>query len=341
MISKRWPYRVAVLFSGGETPGMNALLRNVVRLGVNRHGAEVIGVKDGYTGLVQVAQGVHSGYSTVDDIEEELARHRGLAGLHRANQNLVIMDHASVSGLLGAGELCWGVRGARSFVKPTSAGAIELLWNLGVAAVIVCGGEGSLAGAARLAGETELRVVGVPATLDNDVPMTEIALGVDTAANTVTTVLGRLAGTAVHQRRVMVVEVMGRNSGELARMAAPASGVEIVVTPERGPLTMEKIEGIGARLERSLLHGRRHANVLVAEGVRLDRELDRTADANPTMRLARELKGYFSRRALFCRTGGAKLRAGVFAARGPALGRRPDPRRPLCRSGLGHDHDAQ
>ena len=166
-------------------------------------------------------------------------------------------------------------------------------------AVIVCGGEGSLAGAARLAGETELRVVGVPATLDNDVPMTEIALGVDTAANTVTTALGRLAGTAVHQRRVMVVEVMGRNSGELARMAALASGVEIVVTPERGPLTMEKIEGIGARLERSLLHGRRHANVLVAEGVRLDRELDRTADANPTMRLAHELKGYFSRRARY------------------------------------------
>ena len=123
VISKRWPYRVAVLFSGGETPGMNALLRNVVRLGVNRHGAEVIGVKDGYTGLVQVAQGVHSGYSTVDDIEEELARHRGLAGLHRANQNFVIMDHASVSGLLGAGELCWGVRGAQSFVKSTSAGA--------------------------------------------------------------------------------------------------------------------------------------------------------------------------------------------------------------------------
>ena len=342
VISKRWPYRVAVLFSGGETPGMNALLRNVVRLGVNRHGAEVIGVKDGYTGLVQVAQGVHSGYSTVDDIEEELARHRGLAGLHRANQNFVIMDHASVSGLLGRGGIVLGCSRCAEFREvDVRWRAIELLWNLGVTAVIVCGGEGSLAGAARLAGETELRVVGVPATLDNDVPMTEIALGVDTAANTVTTALGRLAGTAVHQRRVMVVEVMGRNSGELARMAALASGVEIVVTPERGPLTMEKIEGIGATgavaaarppaCERA---GSRGCAARSGTGSNGGCKPDNAAGA-------RAERVLLAASALFCRTGGAKLRAGVFAARGPALGRRPDPRRPLCRSGLGHDHDAQ
>ena len=137
-------------------------------------------------------------------------------------------------------------------------------------------------------------MIGIPATLDNDVPMSEMALGVDTAANTLTRALGQLAGERMSAHRVIVVEVIGRNSGELARLAALASGAEIVVTPERGFLTMDRIGAIAARLEGAL-RGGRQAMVLVAEGVSLDPALGTDAEANPTMRLASTLQAHFRR----------------------------------------------
>jgi 6-phosphofructokinase 1 len=297
VVTKRWPLPVAVLFSGSEAPGMNAFLRNVVCLGLNRHGALVLGVKDGFAGLVQSAERVRSGELTVAGIQAEITGHPGLAGLKRPGQSLVLMDSDSVSGLLERGGIVLGCSRCPEFADPEVRWrAIELLWNLGAGAVVVCGGDGSLAGAACLARESELRVVGVPATLDNDVPMTEIALGVDTAANTLTAALGHFSDTAAGGYRIVVLEVTGRNSGELARMAALASGAEIVVTPEFGLLTMNKINEIAAELERAMLRGRRHAMVLVAAGVLLDPQLDGQASANPTMQLARELNIYFRAR---------------------------------------------
>jgi 6-phosphofructokinase 1 len=125
--------------------------------------------------------------------------------------------------------------------------------------------------------------------------MTDIAVGVDTAINTLAWAVARFADTAASQHRIMVLEVMGRNSGELARMAALASGAEIVITPERGSLTAEKIQGIAQRLERGMLRGRRHAIVLVAEGVDLGLSLAHHGHSNPTLRLADELQSYFRR----------------------------------------------
>jgi 6-phosphofructokinase 1 len=93
----------------------------------------------------------------------------------------------------------------------------------------------------------------------------------------------------------MVLEIMGRNCGELARMAALASGAEIVVTPERGLLTDDKMQRIARRLERAMARGRRHAIVLVAEGVALDPGLSYPGAANPTVWLAHELQAYFRR----------------------------------------------
>jgi 6-phosphofructokinase 1 len=172
---------------------------------------------------------------------------------------------------------------------------IAMLENLGVRAVIVCGGDGSLAAAECLAAESTLQVIGIPATIDNDVGATETALGFDTAVNTLVWAVGHFADTAVSHHRIMVLEVMGRNCGELARLAALASGAEIVVTPERGPLTEAKMEGIAQRLERSTLRGRRHAIVLVAEGVVLDPGLSSHRASNPTVWLAHELQAYFRR----------------------------------------------
>ncbi len=294
MITDPWPHRIAILFSGSDSPGMNALLRNVVRLGLNRHGALVFGVKDGFAGLVRAAGRIHSGGPGAAAFQEEIAAHPGAPGIHRAKQEVVLMDHASVSGLLGRGGIVLGSARCPEFHLPeVRRRAIELLANLDVVGLVVCGGDGSLAGAACVANESDLRVVGIPATIDNDLPVTEMALGVDTAANTLTWALAQFSGTDVSRHRIIVLEITGRNSGELARMAALASGAEIVVTPERGHLTLEKMQGIAERLERAMRRGRRHAIVLVAEGVALDPAVDNAASANPTMRLASELQAYF------------------------------------------------
>ncbi len=296
MLTEPWPQRVAILFSGGDAPGMNAFLRNFVRLGLNRHGADVLGVKGGYAGLVGAGQRIQIGEITIAMLQEEIMTHPGLSGIHRASQDVVLIDHFSVSGLLGRGGSILGSSRSPEFHFPeVRRRVLDLLMNLGIMALVVCGGDGSLAGAACLANESDLRVVGVPATIDNDLPMSEIALGVDTAANTLTWAVGHFADTAVSHRRIMVLEVMGRNSGELARMAALASGAEIVVTPERGLLTIDKMQGIGERLDRAMARGRRHAIVLVAEGVVLDPSLDNQTNDNPTMRLAHELRTYFQR----------------------------------------------
>jgi 6-phosphofructokinase 1 len=295
-MTEPWLHRVAILFSGSDSPGMNALLRNLVRLGLNRHGAEILGVRDGYAGLVRTFRRIYTGESTVAEVQEQLDTHPGLAGIHKANQDLVVMDHASVSGLLGRGGIMLGASRCTEFHEvEVRRRVVGLLEKLGVRAVIVCGGDGSLAGASCLANESELRVVGIPATIDNDMPVTEMALGVDTAVNTLTWAVGHFADTAANHHRIMILEVMGRNSGELARMAALASGAEIVVTPERGALTLEKMQGIAQRLERGMIQGRRHPIVLVAEGVILDPSLAHHGDTNPTMRLTRELQAYFCR----------------------------------------------
>jgi len=289
-------HRVVVLFSGGDAPGMNALLRAVVRLGLSRHKADVLGAKDGYSGLVRTARRVGAGQLSLQTLINEIDTHEGLVGVGDASQDLVRLDHASVSGLLSRGGIVLGASRCPEFRVPkVRRQVVDLLESLGVGSLIVCGGDGSLAAAGCLAAESGLKVVGIPATIDNDLPMTEKAVGVDTAVNTLTWAVAHFADTAVSHPRIMVLGVMGRNSGELARMAALASGVEIVVTPERGALTMDKIQGIAQRLERGMIRAHRHAIVLVAEGVGLDRDLAHQGDSNPTMRLAHELQAYFRR----------------------------------------------
>ncbi len=146
---------------------------------------------------------------------------------------------------------------------------VKLLDNLAVDAVVVVGGDGSLRGAADLAKESGMLVIGVPATIDNDFPLSEVTLGWDTAVNTVVRTVRDVNDTARSHRRIMVLETMGRNSGLLAETAAVASGAEIAVTPERGVLDGDKLLEIAMRIEDSLKRGRSHFIVLVAEGVEL------------------------------------------------------------------------
>ncbi len=252
---------------------MNAFLRAVVRLGLNRHRVPVLGVRSGYRGLVHAARLCGGGTDAVavERLRLEMAARPGMAGLIQPGQHLIQMDHASVSGIMGKGGTMLGSARCLEFhEEEVRAGVIRLLGVLGVRALVVVGGDGSLAGAERLAQESGLRIIGVPATIDNDLPFTEMALGVDTAVHTLVWAVDRFIDTARSHRRVMVLETMGRESGDLARMAALASGAEMVVTPDGGPLTEARMAGLAALIEGAMTRGRGHAIVLVAEGVKTD-----------------------------------------------------------------------
>jgi 6-phosphofructokinase len=134
-------------------------------------------------------------------------------------------------------------------------------------------------------------VLGIPASIDNDVPCTDACIGFDTAVNTIVECVQKVGDTAASHHRVMVLETMGRGSGQLAQTAALAAGAEIVVTPERPPLDKAKKLGIAQRLESSLTQGRRHAIVLMAEGV----QVEGGGPEGPAQSLAGFLQGYFKR----------------------------------------------
>lgn len=262
---------VAVLCSGGDAPGMNAFLRAVVRLGLNRHKVPILGIRDGYRGLVRAVNQVNADPEGLVRLKQEIATHTGKRGLIDSQQCVIQMDHASVSGIMGKGGTILGSARCLDFhKKEVRDGVIQLLKKLGVKALVVVGGDGSLTGARLLAQESDLRVVGVPATIDNDLQFTEMSLGVDTAVHTLVWAVDHFIDTARSHRRVMVLETMGRESGDLARMAALASGAEMVITPESGPLTEQAIQAYAEEIEGAMTRGRGHAIVLIAEGVKFD-----------------------------------------------------------------------
>jgi len=262
---------VAVLFSGGDAPGMNAFLRAIVRLGLNREKIAVLGIRDGYRGLVRTARAVNDDPEALVRLKQDIASHTGRAGLISEQLHIIQMDHASVSGIMGKGGTILGSARCLEFHdKKVRDSVIKLLKNLNVRALVVVGGDGSLTGAKLLAEESDLRIIGIPATIDNDLQFTDMALGVDTAVNTLVWAVDHFIDTARSHRRVMVLETMGRASGDLARMAGLASGAEMIVTPEAGALNEEAINKLAAKIEGAMTRGRGHAIVLVAEGVEFD-----------------------------------------------------------------------
>jgi 6-phosphofructokinase 1 len=197
----------------------------------------------------------------------------------------------SVGGIIDRGGIILGSSRCQEFFDAEVRGqVVRLLDVLGIDRLVVVGGEGSLKGAAELVAESRLRVIGVPASIDNDYPLSMSCLGVDTAINTVVTAVRHFNDTAGSHHRIMVLEIMGRDCGHLAETAALASGAEIVVTPERPPMDQLKMEGIAKLLEKGMLLGRSHAIVLVAEGVKVDPP----SPAGPTKTLADFLQARFN-----------------------------------------------
>lgn len=252
--------RIAVLTSGGDAPGMNAAIRGVVRTAVDK-GWTVHGVRDGFAGL--------------------------MAG------RLIPLGARDVGGIIQLGGTLLGSARAPEFKDETGQRqALDALARHQIDALVVIGGSGSQAGAHALH-RRGFPVVGIASTIDNDLHGADITIGVDTALNVAIEALDRLRVTAVSHGRTFLVEVMGRDSGYLAVMAAIAGGAELVVIPEveMGP------DEVIADLRRMRERGKLHALVVVAEGARpgIAALTERLARADPGFDLRATTLGHIQR----------------------------------------------
>ena len=221
---------IAVMTSGGDSPGMNAAARAVVRTALHE-GVEVWGINNGYKGMLE------------DDMYQLSSR--------------------SVSDLIQRGGTFLGT--ARSKEFKTEAGRKKGLANLkkhGIEGLVIIGGDGSLTGGSLLSKETGLPIVGLPGTIDNDVWGMDYTIGCDTAANTIVDAINKLRDTASAHRRIMLVEVMGRNSGWLAMMSGIAGGAEFVLVPE----VKFDIDTMCEEIKEMYDAGKRYSIIVVAEG---------------------------------------------------------------------------
>lgn len=210
--------KLAVLTSGGDSPGMNACLRAIVRTAVF-HGAEVVGVRNGYEGLIMA--------------------------------QLTELNLRSVGNIIQKGGTFLGSSRSEEFrSKAGRKRAFENLDGLGVNGLIVLGGDGSLHGAGQFSNEFKMPVVGVPCTIDNDIFGSDYSIGFDTAVNTAVECIDKIRDTADSHGRVFVVEVMGRNTGHLAIETALAVGAEFVDIPEIPFKAKDLIEKIKAGIVR-------------------------------------------------------------------------------------------
>ena len=222
--------RVAVLTSGGDSPGMNPAIRSITRTGLNK-GLQIIGIRNGYQGLL-------------DD-------------------EFMDLDNHIVSGRIRDAGTFLQTSRCPEFVKEEGQRrALDILANHRIDALIVIGGDGSLNGA-RALHRLGLPVIGLPGTIDNDIFGTDMGIGVDTALNTIISLVDMIRATAASHRRCFVVEVMGRGSGYLALMATITTGSQVAVIPEFR-MNLESIVGV---LDHRFSSLHNNSVILVAEGV--------------------------------------------------------------------------
>jgi len=221
--------RIAVMTSGGDAPGMNAAVRAVARAALDKN-VEVYGIRQAYLGLLS------------GDME--------------------LLTSREVSGILQRGGTVLQTARNEEFKTPQGQKkALRRLNERGIEGVIVIGGDGSLRGALQLH-KMGVPVIGVPASIDNDIWGTDTSIGVDTALNTILDAVDRLRDTATSHNRAFLIEVMGRNCGYLALMGGILGGAELVITPENG-ITMDEI---AKSLEDAYVRGKTHAIAVIAEG---------------------------------------------------------------------------
>ena len=223
--------RVGVLTGGGDCPGLNAVIRAIVRLAENRYGDEVIGFRDAWDGV--------------------------------RNRDTMILDIETMRGSLPRGGTVLGTRRGSPYDWPEGPSHVtEILGEYAMDALIVIGGNGSLAVAHELHRDHGVPIVGVPKTIDNDVEGTEVTFGFHTAVQIATDAIDRLHTTAESHDRVILVEVMGRHTGWIAAYAGIAGGASSILIPER-PFD---IELLCEAIQRRHARGRYASIIVVAEG---------------------------------------------------------------------------
>lgn len=221
---------IAIMTSGGDSPGMNAAARAVVRTALYE-GVKVFGIYDGYKGMLE--------------------------------DRIVELNSQSVSDIIQRGGTFLGTARCPEFKQEeTRKEALKILQRHGIEGLVIIGGDGSLTGGSLLS-DLGMPIVGLPGTIDNDVWGSDYTIGADTALNTILDAINKLRDTASAHRRIIVLEVMGRKCGWLAMMAGIAGGAEYVLVPE----VKYDLNKICDELKTSYDNGRRYSIVVVAEGV--------------------------------------------------------------------------
>ena len=250
--------KIAVLTSGGDAPGMNAAIRAVVRTAIH-HGIEVMGVQRGYAGLI--------------------------------NGELFPMNRSSVSDIIQRGGTILRTARCLEFKQEeVRKEAAQILADNGVDALVVIGGDGSFTGA-KLLSKLGVKTIGLPGTIDNDLTYTDYTIGFDTALNTVVDAIDKIRDTSTSHERVSIVEVMGRDCGDIAVHTGVACGAEYIITPEKG---YDKDELCKVILEGKKA-GKMHNLVLLAEGVGGAEELAKYIEAETKIETRATVLGHIQR----------------------------------------------
>ena len=251
--------RIAVLTSGGDAPGMNAAIRAVVRTALNNK-MDIYGVERGYAGLVK--------------------------------GEITSLNHRSVSDMIHKGGTFLKTARCPEF-KDLEAQrmAAEALSAYGIDGLVVIGGDGTFRGAKDLFDNFGVKVMGIPATIDNDLAYTDFTIGFDTAVNTVLGAINNLRDTMHSHDRVSLIEVMGRHCGDIALYAGVAGGVEYVLVPEI-PFDLEKI---ASSIKKSYLRGKTSNMIILAEGAGNRDEIVNTIQEKSGMSVEVTNFGYIQR----------------------------------------------
>ncbi|BGI50799.1 MAG: 6-phosphofructokinase [Arsenophonus endosymbiont of Ceratovacuna japonica] len=230
-MNKKEIKKIGVLTSGGDAPGMNAAIRSIVRMGLSEN-LEIYGVYDGYIGLYE--------------------------------NKIKKLNHFSVSDIINRGGTFLGSSRFPEFRynEKIRNQSINNMKNYDIDALVVIGGDGSYRGAKKIA-ETGFLCISIPGTIDNDIAGTDYTIGYFTALDTIVEAIDRLRDTSTSHKRISIVEIMGRNCGDLTLSAAIAGGCEFIVLPEI-PFNKEELL---IEIKNGLSKGKRHAIVAITEHV--------------------------------------------------------------------------
>lgn len=240
-MKKSCPRRIGIFTGGGDCPGLNAVIRAVVKTAIHDYGMEVLGIEDGYEGLLEK----RARHLTSDDVSGILTHGGTILGTsNTANPFKVVVQH-----------------GKKISYEDHSDIAIQNFKEWGLDALVAVGGDGTLSSAFKFS-QKGIPIIGIPKTIDNDLSGTDYTFGFNTAVSIATEALDRLHTTAASHHRVMILEVMGRNAGWIALYAGSAGGADIILIPE-SPFNMKVICD---EVIRRAGQGKRFSLIVAAEG---------------------------------------------------------------------------